>query len=150
MQKNDIKSALFDFRNALGINNFSKDLSETEFHLISLVAEAQDSNYNIKLTEISEKLNVTRSAITQVTNKLVEKQYIEKYTLPSNKKEVYLRIGQKAIEQYDIVMSKISYFFEKLFDEIGEEGIENIERYIAIAKKIGSQMRKESEYECLV
>ena len=99
LQKNEIKTALFDFRNALGINNFSKDLSETEFHLIALVAEAQDNNYNIKLTEISEKLNVTRSAITQVTNKLVEKQYIEKYTLPTNKKEVYLKIGQKAIEQ---------------------------------------------------
>ena len=97
MQKNEIKTALFDFRNALGINNFSKDLSETEFHLIALVAEAKDNNYNIKLTEISEKLNVTRSAITQVTNKLVEKQYIEKYTLPTNKKEVYLKIGQKAI-----------------------------------------------------
>lgn len=145
MQKNRIKSALFDFRNALGINNFSKDLSETEFRLISLVSEAQDSDYNIKLTEISEKLNVTRSAITQVTNKLVEKEYIEKYTLPSNKKEVYLRIGKKAIEQYDKVVAKITFFFEKLFEEIGQEGVDNIERYIDIAKKIGVQMKMESE-----
>lgn len=145
MQKNRIKSALFDFRNALGINNFSKDLSETEFRLISLVSEAQDSDYNIKLTEISEKLNVTRSAITQVTNKLVEKEYIEKYTLPSNKKEVYLRIGKKAIEQYDKVVAKITFFFEKLFEEIGQEGVDNIERYIDIAKKIGMQMKMESE-----
>ena len=145
MQKNRIKSALFDFRNALGINNFSKDLSETEFRLISLVSEAQDSDYNIKLTEISEKLNVTRSAITQVTNKLVEKEYIEKYTLPSNKKEVYLRIGKKAIEQYDKVVAKTTFFFEKLFEEIGQEGVDNIERYIDIAKKIGMQMKMESE-----
>lgn len=145
MQKNRIRSALFDFRNALGINNFSKDLSETEFRLISLVSEAQDNDYNIKLTEISEKLNVTRSAITQVTNKLVEKEYIEKYTLPSNKKEVYLRIGKKAIEQYDKVVAKITFFFEKLFEEIGQEGVDNIERYIDIAKKIGMQMKMESE-----
>ena len=72
------------------------------------------------------------------------KQYIEKYTLTTNKKEIYLKIGQKAIEQYDIVMSKISYFFEELFDEIGQEGIENIERYIGIAKKIGLKMKDES------
>ena len=145
MKKNEIKKALFDFKNALGINNFSKELSETEFNLIALVSEAQDENYNIKLTEISEKLNVTRSAITQVTNRLVEKQYIEKYTLPSNKKEVYLKIGQKAVEQYDIVMEKISYFFEELFDEIGQEGILNLERYISVAKKIGQKMKEESE-----
>ena len=41
-------------------------------------------------------------------------------------------------------MSKISYFFEELFNEIGQEGIENIERYISIAKKIGLKMKEES------
>ena len=144
MRKNEIKKSLFDFKNALGINNFSSELSETEFKLISLVAEAQENNYDIKLSEISEKLNVTRSAITQVTNKLVEKKYIEKYTLETNKKEIYLKIGKKAIEQYNIVMSKITTFFERLFKEIGQEGIENIERYIEVAKKIGLEMKGEN------
>ena len=144
MRKNEIKKSLFDFKNALGINNFSSELSETEFKLISLVAEAQENNYDIKLSEISEKLNVTRSAITQVTNKLVEKKYIEKYTLETNKKEIYLKIGEKAIEQYNIVMGKIATFFERLFVEIGQEGIENIERYIEVAKKIGLEMKGEN------
>ena len=143
MNKYDIKKSVFDFKNAVGINNLSNDLSETEFRLISLVADAQDNNYDIKLTEISDKLNVTRSAITQVTNKLVEKKYIEKYTLESNKKEVYLRIGEKAIDQYNKVMVKISIFFERLFNEIGHEGIENIEKYIEVAKRIGIEMKKE-------
>ena len=148
MNKYDIKKSLFDFKNALGINNFSNELSETEFRLISLVADAQDNNYDMKLTEISEKLNVTRSAITQVTNKLVEKKYIEKYTLETNKKEIYLKIGEKAIEQYNIVMGKIATFFERLFVEIGQEGIENIERYIEVAKKIGLEMKMEGENAC--
>ena len=148
MQKNEIRKSLFDFKNALGINNFSSELSETEFKLISLVAEAQENNHDIKLTEISEKLNVTRSAITQITNKLVEKKYIEKYTLETNKKEIYLKIGQKAIEQYNIVMGKITTFFERLFKEIGQEGIDNIERYIEIAKKIGFEMKMEGEHTC--
>ena len=148
MRKNEIKKSLFDFRNALGINNFSSELSETEFKLISLVAEAQENNYDLKLSEISEKLNVTRSAITQVTNKLVEKKYIEKYTLETNRKEIYLKIGEKAIEQYNIVMSKITTFFERLFNEIGQEGIENIERYIEVAKRIGLEMKREGENAC--
>ena len=148
MQKNEIKKSLFDFKNALGINNFSSELSETEFKLISLVAEAQENNYDLKLSEISEKLNVTSSAITQVTNKLVEKKYIEKYTLETNRKEIYLKIGEKAIEQYNIVMSKITTFFERLFNEIGQEGIENIERYIEVAKRIGLEMKREGENAC--
>ena len=56
-----------------------------------------------------------------------------------------LRIGKKAIEQYDKVVAKITFFFEKLFEEIGQEGVDNIERYIDIAKKIGMQMKMENE-----
>ena len=148
MQRGKLRRALTDFKNALGISNFSKELSETEFKLISLVADAQEKNENINLTTISTELNVTRSAVTQIVNKLMSNDYLQKYTIESNKKEIYLRIGDKAIEQYNLVMSKIMYFFEKLFDEIGQEGIDNIERYIAIGKNIALELKKESECKC--
>ena len=145
MQKVMIKNSLLDFKNALGINNFSKELSETEFRFISIVAEAEAKEETINLTTISEQLKVTRSAITQIANKLQEKDYVEKYTLPTNKKEIYLKTGKKAIEQYNKIMEKISYFFEKLFDEIGQEGMDNLERYISISKKIGYELKEKGE-----
>ena len=93
--------------------------------------------------KISEELNITRSAVTQIATKLEKKKYIEKYTLSSNKKEIYLKIGEKAIEQYNLIMEKISLFCEKLFNEIGQEGVDNIDRYINICKRIGSEMKEE-------
>lgn len=148
MERCDIRTSLMDFKNALGICNFSKVLSETEFNLISLVTEAQEKKEHINLTTLSNKLKVTRSAITQITNKLEKKKYIEKYTLSSNKKEIYLKIGKKAIEQYNLVMGKITIFFEKLFEQVGQEGIDNIYRYISIAKEISQEMKKECEFKC--
>ena len=68
----------------------------------------------------------------------------DNFVRQTNKKEIYLKIGKKAIEQYNIVMSKITTFFERLFKEIGQEGIENIERYIEVAKKIGLEMKGEN------
>ena len=145
MQNVQIKQSILDIKKALGINYLSKDLSETEFKLITLVSDADDHNENINLIKISNELNITRSAVTQLANKLEGKGYIKKYTLSTNKKEIYLKVGSKAIAQYNIIMEKISVFFEKLYNEVGQEGIENIERYIEVCKKIGQEMKEERE-----
>lgn len=148
MTRGNMKQSLMEFKNALGVGNFSKDLSETEFKLLSLVSDAQNSNDHINLTTISSALNVTRSAVTQMVNKLVEKEYIEKYTLETNKKEIYLKIGKNAYEQYNIVMEKMTLFFERLFEAIGPEGVENLQNYLDIAKQIGENLKKECEIKC--
>lgn len=148
MQNVQIKQSILDIKKALGINYLSKDLSETEFKLITLVSDADDHNENINLIKISNELNITRSAVTQLANKLEGKGYIKKYTLSTNKKEIYLKVGSKAIAQYNIIMEKISVFFEKLYNEVGQEGIEDVERYINLFKKIGKEMKEEGETTC--
>ena len=148
MQKISIRETLMDFRNALGIYHFSKELTETEFNLISIVTEKMEENENINLSSLSNMLNITRSAVTQIVNKLEKKGYIEKYTLSTNKKEIYLKIGSKAIEQYNKVMDRIVLFFERLFEEVGQEGMENIHKYINVAKKIGKEMKAKGECIC--
>lgn len=143
MQDSKIKQSLFEFKESLGLCHFSSELSETEFKLISLVTRAREKNENINLTTLSSELNVTRSAITQIAHKLEKKNYIEKYSLSTNKKEIYLRIGKKAIEQYEYIVSKVSEFFKRLYDEIGQEGIENLEKYLEIGKRISEEMKGE-------
>ena len=145
----ELQDSLIDFKKSLGFCHFSKELSETEFKLISLVTRAQENHENINLTTISTEVDVTRSAITQIVNKLEKKDYIEKYSLSTNKKEIYLRIGKKAIEQYDYIISKVSEFFERLCEAIGQEGVENLEKYLEISKKIGREMKGECD-KCLV
>ena len=124
MEKLSIRETLMDFKNALGICHFSKELSETEFNLISIVTENQE------------------------VNKLEQKGYLEKYTLPTNKKEIYLKIGKKSLEQYNLVMDKVVLFFERLFEEVGQEGMDNITKYIEIAKRIGKEMKEKGECIC--
>ena len=148
MEKLSIRETLMDFKNALGICHFSKELSETEFNLISIVTENQEVNKNINLSYLSNRLNITRSAVTQIVNKLEQKGYLEKYSLPTNKKEIFLKIGKKALEQYNLVMDKVVLFFERLFEEVGQEGMDNITKYIEIAKRIGKKMKEKGECIC--
>ena len=145
MEIGKIRNSIIEFKKAFGISNFSKELTDTEFNLIAIVNEYCENEQNINLTTISDKLNITRSAVTQLATKLELKGYIEKYTLESNKKEIYLKIGNKAIKQYQFIMDQVSIFFERLFNEVGQEGIDNIQKYIDIAKKIGKEMKEEIE-----
>ena len=64
------------------------------------------------------------------------------------KKEIYLKIGKKALEQYNLVMDKVVLFFERLFEEVGQEGMDNITKYIEIAKRIGKEMKEKGECIC--
>ena len=41
MKKHEIRAKFLEFKNSMGLNNFSSELSETEFNLLSIVTEAR-------------------------------------------------------------------------------------------------------------
>lgn len=45
-----------------------------------------------KATDLAQQLGITRGALTQMSNRLAEKALVERFTLPENKKEKYLRL----------------------------------------------------------
>ncbi len=48
----------------------------------------------MNVSAISEKLNVTKSAVTQISAKLMEKGLIEKHTVGQNKKEKFFHLTE--------------------------------------------------------
>ena len=59
----------------------------SETHCIDNIGRLELPN----VTKIAEQMQMTRGAISKMTKKLLAKGLIEKYTLETNKKEVYLR-----------------------------------------------------------
>lgn len=56
------------------------------------------------VTKISEQMGMTRGAISKMTKKLLAKDVIEKFTLDTNKKEIYFRLtseGQLLFEEHE-------------------------------------------------
>lgn len=50
---------------------------------------------NLNVSKLSNLLNVTKSAVTQICGKLIDKGLIEMYKDPKNKKEKYFRLTQQ-------------------------------------------------------
>jgi len=73
-----------------------EEYSYSETHCIDYIGKTKLPN----VTKIAENMQMTRGAISKMTKKLLVKGLIEKYTLESNKKEVYFKLTESGMELY--------------------------------------------------
>ncbi len=113
-------------------------LYSSEIHAIDMIGRSPDCN----ITGLSEKLGVTKGAVSQTVNKLAKKGLVEKYRDAGNDKEVYVRLTEKGVKAQqgfedfhnmrdfslhhyvkslnDEQMVMLITFFQLLYDEISE------------------------------
>lgn len=69
----------------------------SETHCIDFIGRLELPN----VTKIAEHMGMTRGAISKMTKKLSAKGLIEKYTLETNKKEIYFRLTEQGQLLFD-------------------------------------------------
>ena len=73
-----------------------EEYSYSETHCIDYIGKTELPN----VTKIADNMQMTRGAISKMTKKLLAKGLIEKYSLASNKKEIYFRLTESGLELY--------------------------------------------------
>lgn len=73
-----------------------EEYSYSETHCIDYIGKTELPN----VTKIADNMQMTRGAISKMTKKLLAKGLIEKYSLESNKKEIYFRLTESGLELY--------------------------------------------------
>jgi len=87
-------------------------LYPSEIHTIEAIGAHEGLNAN----SLSKVLGITNGAVTQMTDRLIKKDLVEKYKIESNKKEVYFRLtelGNKANQAHDS-------FHEQTYENIND------------------------------
>lgn len=69
----------------------------SETHCIDFIGRLELPN----VTKVAEHMGMTRGAISKMTKKLLTKGLIEKYTLETNKKEVYFKLTDQGKLLFD-------------------------------------------------
>ena len=88
-----------DMLSQLTENQCLDEYGYSETHCIDFIGRLELPN----VTKIAEHMRMTRGAISKMTKKLLAKGMIEKYTLETNKKEIYFRLteqGQLVFEEH--------------------------------------------------
>jgi DNA-binding MarR family transcriptional regulator len=97
-----------------------KGYKSSEVHCIEYIGRNVDSN----VTKLAEAFYMTRGAISKIIKKLIEKDIIESYQKPDNKKEIYFRLTSQGKEIYKIHEELHKEFQERdkaVFQQVTEE-----------------------------
>ena len=116
-----------------------KSYTPSEVHCIEYIGENIDSN----VTKLAESFYMTRSAISKLTKKLIEKDLIESYQKPINKKEIYFRLTKRGKEISKIHEKLHKEFKERdkiIFDQVTEEQYDIMLNFV---KKYNMHLDKE-------
>lgn len=71
----------------------------SQMHVIATIEDIEEAN----VTNISKKLNLTRGAVSKITQKLIIQNLIETYMLPDNKQKIFFKLtssGQIIYEEH--------------------------------------------------
>lgn len=116
-----------------------KEYKPSEVHCIEYIGKNVDSN----VTKLAESFYMTRSAMSKITKKLIEKGFIESYQKPDNKKEIYFRLTKQGKEINKIHEELHKEFQERdkaVFEEVTEEQFDNMLNFV---EKYGRHLDKE-------
>lgn len=111
------------FLNKFKMEEALKGYKPSEVHCIEYIGKNVEPN----VTKLAEYFYMTRSAISKITKKLINKGVIESYQKPDNQKEIYFRLTEKGKEIYKIHEELHKGFHERdkvVFEEISEEQLD--------------------------
>lgn len=85
------------------------------------------------VTKLAAATYMTRGAISKLTKKLTEKNLIESYQLPTNKKEIYFRLtsqGEQVNQIHQALHQSFANRDQEVFTNMTEEEFDTIFRFI--------------------
>ncbi|AIY82724.1 MarR family transcriptional regulator [Clostridium baratii] len=106
-----------------------KEYKPSEVHCIEYIGKNVDSN----VTKLAESFYMTRSAMSKITKKLIEKGFIESYQKRDNKKEIYFRLTKQGEEINKIHEELHKEFQERdkaVFEEVTEAQFDNMLNFV--------------------
>lgn len=112
--------------------------NKTELRLISEVIATKTEGKRVISTQLAKRLGVTRSAISQIVNRLEERGVITRVSSNQDKKIAYIELSDTILDEYGEDIENSKRFVGALVNEFGEENFNKLceltESFVALAK----------------
>ncbi len=106
------------FYHAVPFNN-------TEMQMIREIVLVKESGEHIIASSLAKKLGITRSAVSQIVNKLEKNNIIKRFPDPMDKKIAFIELSENAVSVYEETKRRVNVFLEQVVEKLGEEKVEN-------------------------
>lgn len=105
------------------------DMNINDVHTLHYIGVLDKAN----VTELALQMKITKSAITKINKRLLNKGLIEAYQVSDNKKEKYFKLtglGKDLFDKHEIIHVKNFEADRKLFDKFDQEEQVVIEKFL--------------------
>lgn len=117
----------------------TKDLLyRSEVHTI----EAIGKNNKINVTQLAQYLGITKGAVSQMVDKLIKKDMVNKKTISDTENEVSLELTEKGILVYTGHEEYHKEFYTKISERLTHLSTENIEAFLDVLNTLENLLDK--------
>ena len=113
-------------RDLITLANRKTHFNDTELRLIGEVLEAKSENKRLISTQLATRLSVTRSAISQIVNRLEKKGVVKRVPDAIDRKIAYIEITEEMLAAYKEDVAVYGAFIGGLVEEFGRERFEQM------------------------
>lgn len=123
------------------------NLTQTEFRLIREIVMEREAGNQIISSELARRLNITRSAVSQLVTKLEKRGIVKRAASPTDRKIFYVVLSDASLAVFNQQCSEANKLINQV---VGEFGKEKTDKLIELAEEFAAvfdKLRKESEKE---
>jgi DNA-binding MarR family transcriptional regulator len=109
-----------------------------ELQLIKAIKNHPEKN----ISDFAKMFGITKGAISQTTNKLLDRGYLRKFKFEDNKKEVYLKLTDKGKTVYENAMASYEHMIKELIKFAGKDDqkIRIVHEFLDLGEKFIEEM----------
>ena len=113
--------ALMRLRNNIAFHCGKMHFSDTELRLISEVVSAMYEGKRLISTRLADRLGITRSAVSQIVNRLEKEGVLQRVPDEVDKKIAYVMLAEGVPQTYGKDLEVCYRFIGKVIDRFGED-----------------------------
>ena len=135
------------FMEGIDILPASVNLSQTEFRLIREIVMEREAGKKIISSELARRLNITRSAVSQIVTKLENRGIVERTASPTDRKIFYVVLSESSLNKFRGMCDEANKLVNRVVEEFGKEKTDQL---IGLYEEFAStfnRVREEGEKE---
>jgi DNA-binding MarR family transcriptional regulator len=113
-------------RDAFIVAQKNSQFSDTELRMLSEILAAKHKGERLISTELANILGVTRSAISQIVNRLEARGVVKRVADDVDRKIAYIEVTDEAMESYSEDLKNCSLFVGRVVEKFGEENFDKM------------------------
>ena len=108
-------------REGIAVSDKKTHFNDTELRLIGEVLSAKHEGKRLISTQLATRLGVTRSAISQIVNRLEETGVVKRVPDAVDRKIAYIEVTEETMDNYREDIKTCGKFIGKVVENFGEE-----------------------------